>query len=251
MKKSNYISLRWKIGAFILIGTFLFSLIILTITYRYVNKILTESLIEQGRIVAANISELAAEKLIEDDIVSLKSIIEKYKYYSNIQYILIEDFNNQIKTDTYNGDVPREIVEGHVFKEADDNKSYQVQKITIASENTRVYDILEPIKEGLLGFVRVGMRQSYVENHLKSTILFLGIVFLGGTFLAIILAIFIVTLQITRPISYLTDMAYKISMGDFNSPVRVAVKNEIGILSEAIERMRESLKTSIERLRKH
>jgi len=44
-------------------------------------------------------------------------------------------------------------------------------------------------------------------------------------------------------------MAYKISMGDFQKPVIVRVKNEIGVLGEAIERMRESLKTSIERLR--
>ena len=44
-------------------------------------------------------------------------------------------------------------------------------------------------------------------------------------------------------------MAYKISMGEFDKPVRVSVKNEIGILAEAIERMRESLKSSIERLK--
>lgn len=250
MKNQNYGSLRRKISIYILFATLIFSVVILFITYRYVNEMLTDSLIEQGRIVALNISEIAAEKLIEEDMVALKSTIEKYKYYSNIEYILIEDFNEEIKTDTYNGNVPPEIALSHNVNDEQSDGQFQVKKIDVSSLNFQVYDILQPIKEGLLGYVRVGMKKSYVDSQLRGTIFFLGLVFVIGTFLAIILALFIITFQINRPIAHLTDMAYKISMGEFNNPVRVSVKNEIGILAEAIERMRESLKTAIERLRK-
>jgi len=113
-----------------------------------------------------------------------------------------------------------------------------------------IYDITQPIKEGLLGFVRVGMKKKYVDQKIKETLYFLVIVFIGGTFLAIILTLFIITLKVSKPIAYLTDVAYKISLGDFNTPVNLKTRNEIGVLGEAIERMRESLKTSIERLRK-
>ena len=78
MKKLAQFSLRIKIAIFIFIGTVLFSSLILYLTYRYVNETLTESLIDQGRIVAANIAELAAEKIIIEDMVELKAIIEKY-----------------------------------------------------------------------------------------------------------------------------------------------------------------------------
>lgn len=248
MKKSKFLSLRIRIVLFLLFGTVIFSSITLFLTYNYVNKTLTESLIEQGNIVAANLAEVAAEKLIEEDLVALRSTIEKYKYYSNIEYILIEDFSDEIVVDTYNGNVPNEIILGHPQKNIDENTKYTIEMIDVFSQGIKVYDIKQPIEEGLLGFVRVGMRKSYVDGKIRETITYLGIVFLIGIFLAIILAIFIVTLQISRPIADLTKMAYKISMGDFNKPIRVRVKNEIGILAEAIERMRVSLKSALDRL---
>jgi HAMP domain-containing protein len=249
MKKLAYFSLRLKIAVFILIGTLIFSAIILYITDRYVNRTLTESLIEQGHIVATNIAELAAEKIIEEDVVGMKTIIEKNKYYSNIEYILIEDFSGRILTDTYNANIPPEVVSGHSDSEFGPDSPFGVELINIASHNNMIYDIKQPIKEGLLGFVRVGMKKSFVDDKIRETIIYLSLVFVLGTFLAITLTIFIITLQFSRPIAHLTNMAYKISMGDFNKPVRVQVKNEIGVLAEAIERMRESLKSSLERLK--
>lgn len=249
MKNLAQFSLRIKIAVFVFIGTILFSSVILYLTYRYINETLTESLIEQGRIVAANIAELAAEKIIVEDLVELKAIIEKYKYYSSIEYILIENFSGQIETDTYNSQIPMEIKTGHPETDFSEDPGYGVKLINMRLQNNQIYDIKQSIKEGLLGYVRVGMKKSFVDEKIQETILYLSVVFLIGTFLAITLTIFIITLQFSRPIAHLTDMAYRISMGDFDKPVRVAVKNEIGILAEAIERMRESLKSSIERLK--
>ncbi len=145
--------------------------------------------------------------------------------------------------------VPEEILTGHPNTHFGEGNEYEVKRISITTPHTEVYDIKQAVKEGLLGFVRVGMKKSYVDDKIKETITYLSIVFLVGTFLAITLTIFIITLQFSRPIAHLTEMAHRISMGDFNKPVRVQVKNEIGILAEAIERMRESLKSSIERLK--
>jgi methyl-accepting chemotaxis protein len=249
MKQKNYYSLRWRIALVILAGTLFFSALTLYITYNYVNKTLTESLLEEGKIVTENIAELAAEKLIEKDSVELKAIIEKYKFYSHVEYIIIEDSVHHVTQDTYNGQIPSEILEPD-NQQPVNAAAISAAAININSQGIEIYDLTQPIKEGLLGYVRVGMRKSYVDSKINEAILYLGIVFIVGTFLAVVLAIFIITLQFSRPIAYLTDMAHKISMGDFNTPVRLNIRNEIGILGEAIERMRESLKTSIERLRK-
>lgn len=249
MKKERYISLRWKITAIILVSTLIFSMITLYVTYRYVSKNLFFSLIEQGNIVASNIAELAAAKLIEDDVVGLKTLIEKYKYFSNVEYIIIEDFNARIKTDTFNGNIPPTIKKGHVFKGIADNK-IDVKLIGDPAAHLQVFDILHPIKDGLLGFVRVGMRKSYVDNEIRTTIMNIGLFFLAGIFLAVILSILIITFQVSRPIAKLTKAAYHISMGDLDKPVKIGVNNEIKILADAIERMRISLKTSIDRLQK-
>jgi sensor histidine kinase regulating citrate/malate metabolism len=170
MKKLAYFSLRLRIAIFILVGTLVFSCIILYITYQYVNRTLTESLIEQGHLLAANIAEIAAEKIIEEDIVELKSIVEKYKYYSTIEYILIEDYSGQIKTDTYNGLVPSEISAGHSETQFGESMEYDVKMIRVTSQNTQVYDIKQAVKEGLLGYVRVGMKKSFVDGKIRETI---------------------------------------------------------------------------------
>ncbi len=249
MKKNKIFSLRWKIILIVVVGTLFFSAVTLIVTASYLNRMLTSSLIEQGKIIGFNVSELAAEKLIEDDIVALKAIIEKYRHYDNVEYIIIEDFSGEIKTDTYNKNIPKEIKSVQLSPEMNDNKP-SVRYIDVKSQHIQVYDVFWPVKEGLLGFVRVGMRKSYVTENLKKSILNLGLFFIAGTFLAIILALFVITLQVTRPITYLTEQAYKISMGELDTPVRFSAKNEIGLLAEAIERMRESLKTAIARLRK-
>jgi len=247
--RKRFLSLRWKIAWLIILATIIFSSITLYITYRYVNRTLTESLVEQGEIVASNISELAAEKLIEEDIVGLRTLIEKYKYFSNVEYVIIADFNNRIITDTFNGNIPEGIRNGHVFQNNTDNK-FSIAALFIPTSGLWVYDIMKPIKEGLLGFVRVGINKSYIDQQVRRVILNLGLFFLVGIFLAVILAILVITFQVSRPIAYLTNAAHKISMGELEKPVRLQVKNEIRILAEAIERMRMSLKISIERLQK-
>jgi nitrate/nitrite-specific signal transduction histidine kinase len=125
---------------------------------------------------------------------------------------------------------------------------YRVNPMIQYLDSMQLYDISQPIKEGLLGFVRIGLKKSYVDKKIKQTLIFLVLVFMIGTFLAITLTLFIITLQFSRPIAYLTEMAHRISMGDLSTRIKLKNRNEIGILGDAIERMRESLKTSIERL---
>lgn len=56
--------------------------------------------------------------------------------------------------------------------------------------------------------------------------------------------------QITRPIERLVKAADAISMGDLSRPVHADQNDEIGDLSQALERMRQSLEAAMERLRR-
>lgn len=247
---SKFQSLRVKITMFVVIGAVIFSGVIITAIYYYLGRTLTEALMEQGRIVGMNISELAAEKLIVEDIVSLKMNIEKYRHYSNIEYIIIEDFDHQIQTDTYNGNVPKELIGANSF-DVSEGSDYNIELVSIDQDGSSeyIYDILVPIKEGLMGFARVGMKKSYVDSEIQKTLLYLGIIILIGILLSIFVALIIITTQITRPVLYLTESAENISMGNLDLPLEVKVKNELNTLASAIDRMRESLKTCLERMK--
>lgn len=56
--------------------------------------------------------------------------------------------------------------------------------------------------------------------------------------------------SVTRPVRRLVAVADNISMGDLDMPIEVTSRDEIGELQESIERMRVSLKTALERLKK-
>ena len=252
--KGVFSNLRLKISLYILIGAVIFSTVIIVVTSHYLNETLSESLIKQGQIIGKSISELAAEKLIEEDAVGLKKVVEKYKYYVNNEYLLIVDSQHNVVTDTYNGAVPDELKSEHgvtdcIYCDFDFTAPENVDVALFNVSGIDVYDITIPIKDGLLGFVRVGLTKQFVDEKVNTTILYIGIIIAIGTLLAIFVALTIITVQVTRPIINLANAANEISLGNFNTPVEVKVKNELQILASAIDRMKESLKTSLERLK--
>ena len=73
---------------------------------------------------------------------------------------------------------------------------------------------------------------------------------LGGTLLLIGIIVSIYGHRLTGKIKYLTDVAERISIGDLGIEVESRSRDEIGELAEAISRMQESIRLSIERLRR-
>ena len=73
---------------------------------------------------------------------------------------------------------------------------------------------------------------------------------LGGTLLLIGIIVSIYGHRLTGRIKSLTDVAERISIGDLEIEVEAQSRDEIGELAEAISRMQDSIRLSIERLRR-
>jgi len=73
---------------------------------------------------------------------------------------------------------------------------------------------------------------------------------LAGTLLLIGVIVALYAHRLTRKIKTLTDVAERISVGEMGAEIQVESKDEIGDLAEAIKRMQESIRLSIERLRR-
>jgi HAMP domain-containing protein len=71
-----------------------------------------------------------------------------------------------------------------------------------------------------------------------------------GAIVIIGLCISIYGHRLSRRIMYLTEAAERISVGDLEAEIEVKSKDEIGSLADAISRMQDSLRFSIERLRR-
>ncbi len=82
--------------------------------------------------------------------------------------------------------------------------------------------------------------------HTRNVILWV----LGLLIFIIGFCIIIYGYRLTRNIQYLTEAADRISVGDLEAEIEIKSKDEIGNLAEAISRMQDSLRFSIERLRR-
>jgi len=76
------------------------------------------------------------------------------------------------------------------------------------------------------------------------------IAIMAGTILIIGLIVFLYGLRITGRIKTLTDVADRISVGELDAEIEVTANDEIGELGNAVSRMQESIRLSIERLRR-
>ena len=81
-------------------------------------------------------------------------------------------------------------------------------------------------------------------RNINLAILLGGLVFVG-------LCVFIYGNRLTRHLQNLTRATDRISVGDLEAEIDVKSKDEIGNLADAISRMQDSLRYSIERLRRH
>lgn len=73
---------------------------------------------------------------------------------------------------------------------------------------------------------------------------------MAGTFVIVILIAYLSSRAIVTPIRKLTDAANRISVGELGVEIENKSKDEIGDLAEAITRMQDSIRLSIERLRR-
>jgi methyl-accepting chemotaxis protein len=91
---------------------------------------------------------------------------------------------------------------------------------------------------------------NFIKTHPFASSLFIGILFLIGSFIPIIMTYFLIGKTIVNPIKEVINAMEKITMGELDNELKVNRKDEIGMLQEEFERMRISLKTIIDKLEK-
>lgn len=78
----------------------------------------------------------------------------------------------------------------------------------------------------------------------------LNLITIGGTLVIIALIVTMYGHNVVSKIRHLTNVADRISVGELDAEIKIKSKDEIGSLADAITRMQDSLRLSIERLRK-
>ena len=110
---------------------------------------------------------------------------------------------------------------------------YYVAATTYLQEFTR------PVKE-------VENRANEMTRETRNTVF----VIVGATLLLVGIIVLLYGQKLTSSIKSLTNVAERISVGEMDAEIKIKSRDEIGDLAEAISRMQESIRLSIERLRR-
>ncbi len=243
----KFISLRWKISGILIFSNIFLGILIILIVNSTVTDSLTTEVIERGNSIADGLARYTAELILEEDVVGLKEIITNSLSFESVQYILIQDADLNILTDTFNGNVPSVLKNRSLSADIDSNNPALV---TLPDLNIDCYDIVVPVEEGSLGYIRIGMIRNYIVDKVRETHNYIILTIAIITLLGIIVVYFLAN-KIIRPIINLAKQANDISRGDLERTVAIKTNDEINYMAEAVERLRESLNIALARLDKN
>lgn len=112
------------------------------------------------------------------------------------------------------------------------------------------YVPLKDTSNRVIGVYAVSVKETWFREFQTRTGLLITIV-IGLTLLLSTGLTYLMAARLTRPIEEIIDSANKISLGDLDIPIKTRSSgDEVGDLAESLERMRISLKSAIERLRR-
>ncbi len=243
----KFLSLKWKISGVLIISNLILGLLLVILVNRTVSESLGRELIERGRTIGANLAQYSAEQIIDEDRVGLKQLITENQEFESVEYILIQNSDSTILADTYNGEVPVSLLNVRL---AEDGNLLVPELVNVSEDTVTCYDIWVPVDDGILGYIRVGMKEDYVLGSVYQASIVIVVTITALTILGIIFILFLAS-RIINPIIYLTKRADEISQGKLEEQVHVQTRDEIELLGKALERLRESVKIALERLKKH
>ncbi len=143
----------------------------------------------------------------------------------------------------------REVATGHyMWKDTDGKLREKYMAIAPIEIEGKPFSILSTAYMDEFTERTEGLRRDAEQMTTETRNINLGI--LGGSIVIIGLCIILYGYRLSRNIQYLTEAADRISVGDLEAEIEVNNRDEIGSLAEAISRMQDSLRFSIERLRR-
>jgi HAMP domain-containing protein len=114
----------------------------------------------------------------------------------------------------------------------------------IVAATTYIDEFSRPTKsiEGRMNQIEKSSLEGYEDKIKIFYVVILCVV------LVLLIRIYFYARSLIRPIRYLSEVADKISMGQWDTPIQIKEKGEVGALAESIERMQTGVKVAIEQL---
>ncbi|MBP2635419.1 MAG: integral rane sensor signal transduction histidine kinase [Firmicutes bacterium] len=222
----------------IIVGTLLLSIFVLIMMMRDITHDLTENQLNlRGYEVGNYIAAMSINDILQENHYAMLERINKTKEKNqDVRYIVIANYTGQIIAHTFANGLPEglpDIIGGT------NTENYTVNKFN--SNEGVIYDVVVPVENGNVGFVRVGLASGKMQQILNHTITEFSLMSVMLCLIAVILASWQVSV-IIRPIRKLSQAAEEIKNNNYAVQTQCTTEDEIGKLSQTFDEMAATLK---------
>ena len=204
------IPLFWKFTIGMVIVVILFGGINVTLVHRIIFSSLEKELEQRGIFMSHIISQRAINYLLFDDLVALNVLLDEVQGADDaIEYILVCDTDCKILAHTFDKPVPEGLY--YVHDRSEIKNEVLRAHVRFDGSDQIFRDISIPLMEGGIGFLRVGISETHIEQTLnKATRTLLGmILILIGISL---IGTFIFSYLVTSPVKDISHIAENLDM---------------------------------------
>lgn len=183
--------------------------------------------------LARSLAQRSTKFLLYEDIISLQDMIDQVKLSdADVFYCFVVDDKNEVMVHTFDSVFPVELLNANSLGK---EQSYHFQ--LISDEQNNLYrDIIVPILDGKLGFLRIGMMEENLVAAVNKVVIILTGMVIVFLIVGILGAVFF-AYWITNPISKITRTFETLNLDEEFEPLNIKTKDEINILANKFNEM--------------
>ena len=230
-----------KFNTLIVGSIFFCGMIIGGMLLRTTSGALEDGLISSGQEIASSLAVTIGNDILLDDRFSLQERMSKTMDTNDqVRYIVVSYPNGEVMVSTFIHDLPEGLPAVRL-----PNEKEGVDSMGFSSSEGRIREIMVPIDDGIIGYVRVGMTEKNMMAELKARCL--------QAIMAVFLICVVASILATRyawgflkPIRQLSFAVKQLDSGKYGIQVPVASQDEVGRLASTFNKMSTRLQKNIE-----
>lgn len=226
----------------LIVGTIFFcGLIMGGMLLHTTNRSLEDGLVSSGQELAVSLAVTVGNDILLDDRFAIQERLSKtMDANQQVRYIIITYPNGEVMATTFSEGFPKGLPAIRHF-----DREAEIDAILLGSNEGRIKEIMVPIDDGLIGYIRIGMTEKIMMATLQERCLEIAL----AVFLVCVLAALLATRYaqgFLRPIRKLAFGVKQLRMGKYGVRVPVYSSDEVGNLAVTFNEMSAQLKTNTE-----
>jgi signal transduction histidine kinase len=229
-------SLSVKIMSVVIIMIILLAVMFTLQTRNSMTSVYMDQLEKRGITIANIVAAQSANLIIMHNYYDLHELVkDTQKGNDDVRYVFVISNSGELLAHSFASGFPKGLLQTNQLPKG---QNYHTE--VLQTEEGIIRDIVTPVLDGRVGYVRVGMTDKNLQSAIQQTTLQLLIDTLVVSVLGIVVAS-ILTSRLTRPLRELADITHAIVAGDLTCRASIESTDEIGRLGNAFNEMTEHL----------